>query len=148
MEVSGRLHAPAALHLFDRRVGGPQSRSGRSGEEKNFHCSCQELNPGRPVRSLVITVTELPCSPLHVSETKIPSSGGSFAIRPTGNDGVSLHHRVQTGSGAHPASYPRGTEKSYPGIHRPGREAHHSPPSSPEVKNVGELYLHFCTTGA
>jgi hypothetical protein len=42
MEVSGQLHAPAALppgksprYLLDRRLGGPQSRSGRGGEEKN-----------------------------------------------------------------------------------------------------------------
>jgi hypothetical protein len=42
MEVSGQLHAPAGLpqgksplHLLDRRLGGPQSRSGRCGEEKN-----------------------------------------------------------------------------------------------------------------
>jgi hypothetical protein len=26
-----------------------------------------------------------------------------------------LHHRVQTGSGAHPASYPMGTRGSFPG---------------------------------
>jgi hypothetical protein len=42
MEMSGQLHAPAALsqgkspwYLLDRRLGGPQSRSGRGGEEKN-----------------------------------------------------------------------------------------------------------------
>jgi hypothetical protein len=43
MEVSGQFHTPAALppgedtpgtHL-DRRLGGPQSRSGHRGEEKN-----------------------------------------------------------------------------------------------------------------
>jgi hypothetical protein len=27
----------------------------------------------------------------------------------------SLHHRVQNGSGAHPASYPMGTRGSFPG---------------------------------
>jgi hypothetical protein len=42
MEVSGQLHAPAALlpgkellDPLDRRMGGPQNRSGRGGEEKN-----------------------------------------------------------------------------------------------------------------
>jgi len=41
--VSGQLHAPAALspgrspsYPLDRRLGGPQRRSGRGGEEKNF----------------------------------------------------------------------------------------------------------------
>jgi hypothetical protein len=31
----------------------------------------------------------------------------------------SLHHRAQTGSGAHPASYPVGTKESFPG-HKAG----------------------------
>jgi hypothetical protein len=42
MEVSGQLHAPAALlqvkspwYPLDRRLGGPQSRSGRGVEEKD-----------------------------------------------------------------------------------------------------------------
>jgi hypothetical protein len=42
---------------------------------------------------------------------------------------------VQTGSGAHPASYTVGTGGCFPGGKaRPGREADHSPPSSAEVK--------------
>jgi hypothetical protein len=45
-----------------------------------------------------------------------------------------LHHRVQNGSGAHPASYPMGTRGSFPGVKRPGREADYSPPSSAEIK--------------
>jgi len=42
MEVSGQLHASATLHPgkspwypLDRRLGGPQNRSGRGGGEKN-----------------------------------------------------------------------------------------------------------------
>jgi hypothetical protein len=42
MEMSGRIHAPAALpegkslwYPLDRRPGGPQSQSGRGGEEIN-----------------------------------------------------------------------------------------------------------------
>jgi hypothetical protein len=41
MEVSGQLHAPATLtpgslrYPLDRGLGGPQSRSGRGGEDKN-----------------------------------------------------------------------------------------------------------------
>jgi hypothetical protein len=48
----------------------------------------------------------------------------------------SLHHRVQTGSGAYPASYSMGNRNSFLGVKRPGREADHSPPSSAEVKNA------------
>jgi hypothetical protein len=45
-------------------------------------------------------------------------------------------HCVQTGSGAHPASYPMGTGGSFPGVKRQGREADHSPPTSAEVKKM------------
>jgi len=44
---------------------------------------------------------------------------------------LSPRHRVQTGSEAHPASYPMGT-----GGKAAGREADHSPPSSAKVKNA------------
>jgi hypothetical protein len=56
MEVSGQLHAPAGLtagkeplYPLDRRVGGPQSRSGRSGEEKNSQPPSRESNPRTPI---------------------------------------------------------------------------------------------------
>jgi len=39
---------------------------------------------------------------------------------------------VQTGPGAHPASYTMGTT-SFPGVKRPGRGVDHPPPSSVEV---------------
>jgi hypothetical protein len=43
---------------------------------------------------------------------------------------------VQTGSGAHPASYTMGTGGPFRGSKaRPGRDADHSPPSSAEVVN-------------
>jgi hypothetical protein len=39
------------------------------------------------------------------SRVRFPAEAGYF----------SLHHRVQNGSGAHPASYPMGTRGSFPG---------------------------------
>jgi hypothetical protein len=60
MEVSGQLHDPAALHPgkeplvpLDRRLGGPQSRSGRGGEEKNSQpqSGIEPQNPDCPARS-------------------------------------------------------------------------------------------------
>jgi len=66
MEVSGQLHAPAALHpennsrySLNRRMVGLQSRSGYGDEERN-PCPYLESNPGRPGRSLVTILTELP----------------------------------------------------------------------------------------
>jgi len=44
MEVSGQLHTPAALpqgksprHTFDKRLGGPQCRSGQGVEDKEIN---------------------------------------------------------------------------------------------------------------
>jgi hypothetical protein len=56
--------------------------------------------------------------------------------------GMFFHHRVQIGSGAHQAPYPMGTRGSFPGGKWSGREADHSTPSSAEVKEYVELYLH------
>jgi hypothetical protein len=57
---------------------------------------------------------------------RFPAAAGNF----------SLHHRVQTGSGAlqPPIQWVSGTLSL--GVKRPGREADHSPPSSAEVKNA------------
>jgi len=52
---------------------------------------------------------------------------------------------VQTGPGAHPASYSMGTG-SFPGVKRPGRGVDHVLPSSAEVKEKVELYL-YSTSG-
>jgi hypothetical protein len=52
----------------------------------------------------------------------------------------SLLHRVQTESGAHPASYRMGIGDFSPGG-RSVLEADHSPPSSAEVKNGGTIPL-------
>jgi hypothetical protein len=66
------------------------------------------------------------------SEVRVPVGAGNFA----------LHHRVQKGSGAHPASYTMGNKSSFLGVKRPVCEAHHSSPYSAEVKELVELYLH------
>jgi hypothetical protein len=63
-----------------------------------------------------------------------------------GAGNFSLHHRVRNSSGAHPASYPMGTRGSSLAVKRRGREADHSPPSSAEVKERVELYIHSPNT--
>jgi len=68
MEVSDQIHAPAALTLgksplfpLNRRLDGPQSRSGCDGKErKSFHWPCRESNPGRPACSLVTKLIVTP----------------------------------------------------------------------------------------
>jgi len=49
---------------------------------------------------------------------------------------------VQTGPGAHPASYTMGT-RSFPGIKWPGCGVDRPPPSSAKVKERVEVYLFF-----
>jgi len=48
----------------------------------------------------------------------------------------SLRHRVQTGSGAHPAFYPKGNRGSFRELKGLGHEGHQLPPSSVEVRNA------------
>ena len=57
-------------------------------------------------------------------------------------EGVSFSSPVQTGPGAHPASYTMGIGL-LPGVKRPGRGVNYPPPSSAEVKERVELYLCF-----
>jgi hypothetical protein len=81
----------------------------------------------------------------RINQLRIAITGVRFPAR-TGN--FSLHHRVLTCSGIHPASHQLGTGGSSPGIEQPVREADHSPPSSAEVKNAWSftssppVYLH------
>jgi hypothetical protein len=69
--------------------------------------------------------------------------GWTIGVRSlTGAEDFSSSPCIQTGSGAHPASYPMGTGGPFPGGKaRPGRDANHSPPCSAEVKFEKELYL-------
>jgi hypothetical protein len=61
---------------------------------------------------------------------------GSRVRFPAGAGNFSLLRRVQTGSGAHPASYPICTGVLSLRVMRPGCEADHSHPTSGEVKNA------------
>jgi hypothetical protein len=55
---------------YDKKLGGRQNRYGRCGEEKkSYHCPSRELNTGRPARSLVTILTELPRLYTFKSET-------------------------------------------------------------------------------
>jgi hypothetical protein len=74
MYVSGQLHAPAALpqgkiswYPLDRRLGGPQSRSGCSGEEKisQLQPELEPQNPDRPVCSSAFKETAFRVTSVH-----------------------------------------------------------------------------------
>jgi len=55
--------------------------------------------------------------------------------------GARVSATVQTGPGAHPASYIMGTG-SFPGVKRPWRGVDHPPPPSAEVEGRVELYIY------
>jgi hypothetical protein len=92
--------------------------------------------PSQPSTCVIVSVTPLPTTisclrpdfpwrllpcalAMGSTASKIKLSGlddrGSRARFPAGTGYFSLHHRVQNGSGAHPASYPMGTRGSFPG---------------------------------
>jgi hypothetical protein len=60
---------------------------------------------------------------------------GSRVWFPAGAGNFSLHHRVQNGSGAHPASCPMGTRGNFPGSKAAGAWSW-PPPSNAEVKSA------------
>jgi hypothetical protein len=60
--VSGQLHSAAALspgkelrHLLDRRLAGPQSRSGRCGKEIQLTLPGIEIGPSSPEPVAILT---------------------------------------------------------------------------------------------
>jgi hypothetical protein len=98
-----------------RRLGGPQSRSVRGGEEKNSqHLPGLEPPIIQPVAQR--STTEL--SRYLSLERQDLGSEATFCFIFNSD------------------SYPMGTGGSFLGVKRPGREADHSPPSSVEVKNA------------
>jgi hypothetical protein len=66
---------------------------------------------------------------------------GSLVRFPAGAGNFSLHHRVQTGSGAHPASYPMGTRGSFPGGKAAGARSWPLTSSSAESRMRGAIPL-------
>jgi hypothetical protein len=79
MEMSGQLHAPAALppgkspwNPLDRRLDGSQSRSGRGAEEKNSQPppGIEPQNPDRPARSPALYRLSYPGSSGRIGEEK------------------------------------------------------------------------------
>jgi hypothetical protein len=71
---------------------------------------------------------------------------GSRVPFPAGAGNFSLHHCVRNGSGPTQPPIQWVPGALYLGVKRPGREPEYSPPSSAEVKEWVELYLHSPNT--
>jgi hypothetical protein len=76
------------------------------------------------------------CGAAVAQSVQCLTTGWTIGFRsPTEAEDSSFSPCVQTGSGAHPASYPMGTGGPFPGSKaRPGRDANNSPPSNAKVK--------------
>jgi hypothetical protein len=71
----------------------------------------------------------------QVYENGVSRGSSGSIVSDHGLEDFSSSPCVQTGSGAHPVSYPMGTGDPFPRDKvRPGRDANDSPPSSAEVK--------------
>jgi hypothetical protein len=79
------------------------------------------------------------------TETRYGLDGSEFEYRQGKN--FSPLQVVLIGSGAHPASYPMGTEGEAPnlGVKWTRREADYSPPTCAEVRNMW-IYVHIYPT--
>jgi len=70
------------------------------------------------------------------AEIYVMWAGRSGVRLPAGTRNFFLFLNVQTGPGAHPASFSTGTVFVSPGVKQPGREVDHTSPISEKVKNV------------
>jgi hypothetical protein len=67
------------------------------------------------IRNRYFTSTKYECYSVGIALGYVLDDRGSRVRFPVGGGNFSLHHRVQNGSGAHPASYPVDTRGSFPG---------------------------------
>jgi hypothetical protein len=73
-------------------------------------------------------------------------AGWSGVRVPAGAVNFSLHHRVHTGSGAHPVSYPMGTKGSFPGDKEAGAWSWPLTSIQCRGQECVEIYLHSPNT--
>jgi hypothetical protein len=73
------------------------------------------MNNNFIIFAFLITLIESRDSSLGIALGYGLDDRGSVVRFPAGAGNFSLHHRVQNGSVAHPASYPMGTRGSFPG---------------------------------
>jgi hypothetical protein len=145
------LQENSSGYPLDRRLSGSQSRSGRDVEkvikyQKLKICDyilvrCNDSFPG--------FCTDFSETPYTSNRSRDSSVGIALGYElddwcsrvrfPAGAGNFSLHHRVQNGSGVHPASYPMGSGGLSLGVKLLGHEADHSSPSSAEVKMRGAI---------
>jgi hypothetical protein len=96
---------PGSFHLVGKTIGA--MRGNNKGLEKIRHQDLQNLE-------FVPNILKSRYSSVGIALGYGLDDRGSKVRFPAGAVNFSLHHRVQNGSGAHPASYPLGTSGSFP----------------------------------
>jgi hypothetical protein len=111
---------PCVLSPLVKRTGREADHSLPSGGVKNFS-SPSYISPDvfivRDSFSLpFLLMVHPPHTYSQANPTRLRAGDRCSRVRfPAGAGNYSLHHRVQNGSGVHPASYPMGTGGSFPG---------------------------------
>jgi hypothetical protein len=80
--------------------------------------------------------------PIHGSSVNVVTRLENRHSIPGKDREFSPCYHVQTDSGSHPASYPKGTWGYFSGVKRPGREAYRSLPSAGEGYERMKLFSH------
>jgi hypothetical protein len=104
---------------------GKAQKSQEARSELNLVFGLEEVDRWNPIRTSAIQSRSRPMRLMLRGGVRVLAGAGNF----------SLHHRVQTGSGATqpPIQWVPGAVSL--GLKRPGREADHSPPSSAKFRN-------------
>jgi hypothetical protein len=83
------------------------------------------------VITMMIIITTFSTIQFYLCGVRVPTGAGNF----------SLHHRVRTGSGAHPPSYPMGTTGSFPGGKAELHSSQYAFMTCCSVKAQGQFYI-------
>jgi hypothetical protein len=141
--------APRCLVEVYQRFRGPCCLHHQGNDSSQQHCATTQktaifvliaVRTSNPT-NIYTNCTYFTCSPIQSARGSSGSIVSDYGLDDRGlipdrGRGFSSSPCVQTGSGAHPASYPMGTGGPFPGGKaRRGRDADHSSPSSAEVKN-------------
>jgi hypothetical protein len=135
MEICGRLHAPAALPPRNAALVPIRQEAGWA-PEPFWPRWWREKFPA--LAGIIIIIRQIKQSTVLALQTmnNICTKHSSNFRFPAGAGNFSVHHSVQNGSGAQPASYPMGTRGSFPGGKAAGAWSWSLTSISAEVKNV------------
>jgi hypothetical protein len=109
--ITGPIQSGGWRHAFPESKCVSLSDRERPKDRAPSSASCSALCKGNIVTAS-FRISNAKCI---ITATKLRAGRPWLVQFPSGEGNFSLHHFLQTGSGAHPASYPMGTGSSFPG---------------------------------